>query len=341
MTNTCIYYPDGHEAHFEMGHPERPERVESIRSALVAEGLWNKCTPMSPIELPLYVMETIHSASYLSLLDRACRRGGHLDTDTYVTQASWKLAHNAAGGATAVARSIWRQESHHGIALSRPPGHHAMRGQGMGFCLLNNIALAAEFLIQEEGAKRIAIVDLDLHHGNGTQDIFYRRSDVLFISTHQRPLYPGTGSQQERGDKDGLGYTANFPLAPGSGDLAFHSVMDEAILPLLKRYQPEILLVSYGFDTHWSDPLGHLLLTVGGYAGLIDKLCQFADENCGGRISLVLEGGYDLDAAAVCTTAVVNVLFGYPWVDTLGKSPYAETDSWKVMLRESKKIWDL
>ena len=167
----------------------------------------------------------------------------------------------------------------------------------MGFCLLNNIALAAEYLLQVEGARRLAIVDLDLHHGNGTQDAFWRRGEVLFISTHQSPLYPGTGMISERGAGGGLGANANLPLPPLSGDSAFQAAMGEVILPLLDRFAPEMLLVSVGFDPHWRDPLGHLLLSAGAFAGLIASLEDWAGQHAGGHIALVLEGGYDLEAA--------------------------------------------
>jgi len=336
-----VFYPHGHEAHREPGHPERPERIESILTGLQESGIWDQAYRVSPYKLELNFLGKIHSPDYLSLLERTCKRGGHLDNDTYVTPASWNLALNAAGGAAALIHSVWVGENKTGLALTRPPGHHAMRGQGMGFCLLNNIAVAAEYLIKVDGARRLAIVDLDLHHGNGTQDIFWERSDVLFISTHQRPLYPGTGSLEERGRGEGLGFTANFPLPPGSGDRAFHTLLDQAVLPLLQRFNPEMLLISYGFDTHWNDPLGHLLLSADGYAGLVASLRQFAQDSCGGKIAAVLEGGYDLSAAAACTTAIVNALLGSEWTDPLGPSPYPETDRWRAVLAEAQQIWDL
>jgi acetoin utilization deacetylase AcuC-like enzyme len=341
MDELCIFYPVGHEAHFEAGHPERPERIESIRKALLKDGLWQPSRQIQAEDLPLWLLESVHSPAYLSLLERACRRGGHLDGDTYVTPASWGLALQSAAGAVEVATLVWKQEALRGLALCRPPGHHASRGQGMGFCLVNNIACAAQSLIARDGAKRVAIVDLDLHHGNGTQDIFWERGDVFLFSTHQMPLYPGTGFVEECGYGEGDGATANFPMPPGSGDEAFHAVMDQAILPLLDRFKPEVLLVNYGFDTHWKDPLGHLLLTVNGYAGLVDKLRQFAESYCQGRIAIFLEGGYDMDAAAACTLGVCNALLGRPWTDSLGKPPYRESNAWKDILRYARSVWKL
>jgi acetoin utilization deacetylase AcuC-like enzyme len=291
--------------------------------------------------LPDRVLRVVHSPAYLNLLELSCRRGGHLDADTYVTPASWNLAHQAAGGATAVASAVWEGQAKRGFALSRPPGHHACHGQGMGFCLLNNIALAADHLIQEKGAHRLAIVDLDLHHGNGTQDIFWKRRDIFYISVHQSPLFPGTGSINETGIGEGEGYNANFPLPPGSGDQAFTTVMDKLIIPLLDRYQPEMLMISYGFDPHWSDPLGHLLLSANGIGQSIYKLADYADIHCQGRIAVVLEGGYNLEAAAACTLSVTAALLGQPFEDPIGLSPDCETQVWKSMIERACFIWRL
>src|SRR4030042_1361598 len=296
MEELVYFYPDGHQAHYESGHPERPERVETIRAALDNAGLWQPYPKLTPLILPTDLLESVHSPAYLNLLEMTCRRSGHLDMDTYTTSASWALAHQAAGGAAAVAASIWDGKARRGFALTRPPGHHASHGQGMGFCLLNNIAIASDFLIKKYGVSRVAIVDLDLHHGNGTQDIFWSRNDVLYISVHQSPFYPGTGHLEDVGEGDGEGWTANFPLPAGSGDTAFNTVMDELILPLLDRINPQMLLISFGYDTHWLDPLGQLLITALGYFQLIKKLCTWVDNHCGGRIGLFLEGGYDLNA---------------------------------------------
>lgn len=246
---------------------------------------------------------------------------------------------NAAGGAIAVAEKVWKREANRGFALTRPPGHHTSSSRAMGFCLLNNIAVASEYLLDKFGAKRLAIVDLDLHHGNGTQDIFYQRSDVFYISTHQSPLFPGTGRVTERGFGKGEGYTANFPLPPGSGNSAFQTIMDEIIFNILDHHMPEMVLVSFGFDTHWLDPLGHLQLPAAGYRDLIRKLVTWADDNIDGRIALFLEGGYDLDAGRSCATAVTSALLGKPFKDILGKSPQPEGNSWEAVYKEAKRIW--
>ncbi len=352
MDDLVFFYPQGHEAHREPGHPERPERVEAIRFALQEAGWWEKYPHLEPLSLSPEILQAVHSPEYLSVLQMACKRGQHLDFDTYTTPQSWELALHAAGGTAAVASAVWKREARSGFALTRPPGHHAMIQRGMGFCLINNIALAAEYLLRQEGAGRLAIVDLDLHHGNGTQDIFYHRVEVFYLSTHQSPFYPGTGSLEERGAGLGNGTNANLPLPPLSGEEAFRAAMAEFILPLLERYEPHMLLVSVGFDTHWKDPLGSLLLSAQGYGGLIESLQRFAGERCGGRIALFLEGGYDLQAGAVCAQAVTAALLrrdeyprqyslNQPIQDPLGPAPRRETKDWQPVLQKARALWGL
>jgi acetoin utilization deacetylase AcuC-like enzyme len=341
MHNIAIYYPKGHAAHYEPGHPERPERIEVIRKALQKEDWWVDALQINPVVLTQEVMQAIHDPAYLTYLQTACDRGQHLDMDTYTTPASWELALNTAGGAAAVAGAVWRREARRGFAITRPPGHHATHNRGMGFCLLNNIALAAEYLFQQESAQRLAIVDLDLHHGNGTQEIFWRRVELLYISTHQYPHYPGTGALEETGAGIGNMTVANIPLPPYSGDRAFRSAMEEVILPVLSLYQPEMVLVSYGFDTHWRDPLGQLLLSAQVYGEIISRLSEWGDQNCSGRIALFLEGGYDLEAGVACTSAVINALIGSTWADKLGPSPTTEIDDWKPIIENIRRIWSL
>lgn len=341
MHDLVFYYPKGHQAHYELGHPERPERVETIRQALSATGWWQEYPHLAPLVVSDEVIKSVHDIGYFNSLPQVSRQGQHLDMDTYTTPASCELASNAAGGAVSVASAVWQGTARRGFALTRPPGHHATRYRGMGFCLLNNIAIAAEYLVQEFGARRIAIVDLDLHHGNGTQDIFWRRGDVFYISTHQSPFYPGTGSLSETGAGEGMGTTANIPLPPGTGDTAFKEIMGGIILPLLDRYQPEIILVSYGFDPHWRDPLGHLQLSASVYGSLIASLAGWADEHCSGRIALFLEGGYDLEAAAACSLSVTAAMLGQQWEDSLGPSPQSEGHSWQAVYKRARQMWEL
>lgn len=341
MNNLALFYSTGHQAHAELGHPERPERLETVRQALAGAGWWEPFPCLEPLVLPKEVMFAVHSSTYLANLERICARGQHYDMDTYTTPASWELAHKAAGGAAAVAAAVWHGDSRRGFALTRPPGHHATPDRAMGFCLMNNIALAAEYLVQEAGAQRLAIIDLDLHHGNGTQDIFYSRNDIFYISTHQYPHYPGTGQLEETGAGSGRGFTANFPLLPFSGDQAFRTVMSELILPLLDRFSPQMILVSYGFDPHWRDPLGNLRLSAKVYGEIVAQLVDWAGRNCDGRLAMVLEGGYDLEAAHACTLSVAGALLAEPARDPLGPSPHKEGIEWQGMVRRAKQLWQL
>lgn len=341
MDEIVYFYPEGHAAHAQLGHPERPERVECLRQSIRAAGWWDPYPKLDPLEVPKSVMDRIHSPIYVELLREASRQCEWLDMDTYTTTATCELALNSAGGALAVAEAVWERMARRGFALTRPPGHHATATRGMGFCLLNNVALAAEYLLQYKGAHRLAVVDLDLHHGNGTQEIFWQRQDVFYFSIHQVPLFPGTGSLDETGAGAGTGYTANLPLPPGSGDHAYQAALNELILPLLDRYQPEMLLLSVGFDPHWMDPLGHLLLSARVYGELVKRLAAWADGACGGRIALFLEGGYNLQAGEACGQAFVAALMNQPWVDPLGPSPRPEGKSWQNYLHQALDTWGL
>lgn len=341
LPKLVVYYPEGHQAHNQPGHPERPERVERLRAGLEKAGWWDSATKSSPLPIPDEVLYQIHSVDYLNVFKEASHSGKSLDADTYTTPASWELAFNTAGGGVSVASAVWEGKARRGFALTRPPGHHATRHRGMGFCLLNNISLAAEYLCEVHNAGRVAIIDFDLHHGNGTQDIFYERNDIFYFSTHQYPYYPGTGNINEIGKGDGIGTNANFVMPPGSGDLAFESITRELIIPLLDRHAPEIVLVSFGFDPHWRDPLGHLQLSAGGYRKLIAAITDWVDTCCEGRIALFLEGGYDLDAAETCGQAVTSALVGEDWSDPIGTAPDPESSAWRVYFERAKQIWQL
>ena len=231
-----------------------------------------------------------------------------LDPDTYVSRESLEVARLAAGGAIDLARAVASGRLHSGLAAVRPPGHHAEAGHAMGFCLFNNVAIAAQALRSEMGIERIAIVDWDVHHGNGTQHVFEGDRDVLFASLHQFPFYPGTGALDERGHDRGLGSTVNLPLPAGCGDAEYGLMFDTLLAPLLLAFKPEFILVSAGFDAHERDPLGGMRVTTRGFGLFARRLCAVADETCGGRIALALEGGYDLEALADSVAEVVRVL---------------------------------
>jgi acetoin utilization deacetylase AcuC-like enzyme len=247
--------------------------------------------------------------------------------DTYTTSGSWEAAQLAAGAAVTAVEAVVTGRVSNAFALVRPPGHHATPTQPMGFCLLNNIAIAAHYALDTLRIERVAIVDFDVHHGNGTQDCFYDDGRVFFCSTHAWPLYPGSGDMNEVGAEDGYGATLNLPLPHGTGDKGFQLLYDEVVLPALRRFSPELILVSAGYDAHWDDPLGPLTLTIDGYTALTQRLARLAGEICGGRIALVLEGGYSLPALAGGVVASLRVLLGHePLADPLGPAAAAEPD---------------
>jgi acetoin utilization deacetylase AcuC-like enzyme len=245
--------------------------------------------------------------------------GGHIDADTVVSAGSWEAALRAAGGLIEAADKVSARALDNAFCAVRPPGHHATPDQAMGFCVFNSVAIAAEWLIQQRRAERIAILDYDVHHGNGTQDAFYERSDVLYVSTHQYPLYPGTGHWRETGN----GYNLNIALPPGSGDQVVDAALPRLIEPAVRRYQPDFILVSLGFDAFWADPLASLRFSIGGaYNTLMRSALALANDLCGGRLVVGLEGGYNLDAMAHGADAVCRLLLGEePAPDPLGPPP--------------------
>ena len=239
----------------------------------------------------------------------AGRRGepsGHLDADTYYSAGSWEAALLAAGAVVDLATAVHGGTLDNGMAFVRPPGHHATRDRAMGFCLLNHVAVAAATLAAS--GARVAIVDFDVHHGNGTQDIFYDDGRVLYCSTHQSPFYPGTGAVAERGEGRGLGATINVPLPEGAGDRALLAAYDEVILPAMARFGPDVVIASAGFDAHQADPLASLQVTEAGYAQLVRRLASAA----GGRLAMALEGGYSLEVLGRCAVVAMEALLDLP-----------------------------
>ena len=273
------------------GHPENAVRLGLIAEELAA-GSGYVMLESSPA--PLETICRVHDAQYVeSLLALAEQGGGMADADTYLSTSSMTAARNVAGSLlNAIDRSFGDGPAM-SFVLGRPPGHHARRRQAMGFCLINNIAVAAQYALDKYPVRRIAIVDFDVHHGNGTQEIFYERSDVLYVSTHQYPFYPGTGSVNEIGRGEGEGYTLNIPLPAGTGDERMLDAFHRKIVPAVRRYRPQLLLVSAGFDAHRLDPLGGMNLTGNAYREIAAILRDLALFSCGGRLVAALEGGYD------------------------------------------------
>jgi acetoin utilization deacetylase AcuC-like enzyme len=296
----------GHRARGE--HPERPERLAAVARALSEHGLASRGSRLPTRAVTPDEIGRVHTAGYLADLEREVPgRTGHLDEDTFFSPGTWPAALAAAGGAVDLTLASIEGRLPRGLAVVRPPGHHATPDHAMGFCLLNNVGIAAA-AARAAGVPRVAIVDWDVHHGNGTQDIFYSDPNVLFVSTHQWPLYPGTGASTEVGAGAGAGTTVNLPLPAGSGDAEYAAAFDEVIVPALRAFRPELILVSAGFDAFVDDPIAGMDVTVGGFAGMARSIRQVADELCQGRMVCVLEGGYDLAGTAAGALATFDCL---------------------------------
>ncbi len=321
MLMTTIYttHPRYTE-HDAPGHPEHAERIRAVWQHLDENGLSQRMNALIAQPISDELILTVHTAEYLKVLHRVSDQSQllHLDADTYAGHDALTIAKLSAGGAVDAVEAVLNGSVANGLAAIRPPGHHAMPGHGMGFCLLGNVAIAARSA-QQHGIERVLIVDYDVHHGNGTEAMFYTDPSVLFISTHQYPLYPGTGAVTDTGAKDGEGCTINIPLPPGSGDANYRRVFDEIVWKAAERFAPELILVSAGFDAHWRDPLAGMQLTLDGYAHLTRELLRMADQFCAGKIVFVMEGGYDLDALSGGVGNIARLLLGDEAVDSLGK----------------------
>lgn len=276
-------------------HPERPRRLDAALRGVERLG------DVGRVDRPAVFarredLEGVHAAEYLDALElKLAERPGYLDPDTYFNDATQTAAWLAAGSACALVDALIDGDARVGALMARPPGHHATPNRAMGFCVLNNIAVAARHALKR-GLKRVAIVDWDVHHGNGTQAIFEHTPEVLFVSLHESPLYPNSGYAQEVGQGEGRGATVNVPLPPGSGGVAYRQAFERIVMPILSEAAPELLLISAGFDAHSRDPLANMQLDDDDYAWMASRLREAAGESAQGRVGLFLEGGYDLHA---------------------------------------------
>ena len=292
----------GHDA--GPGHPERPQRLATVVADLQSHPV-DGTSWMAPRDATTAELIRAHAPAYVDYLAEKQGQDFQLDPDTAMSPGSWAAATRAAGAAITAVTEVWSGRAQNAFALVRPPGHHAEFASAMGFCLFNNAAIAAEAALQQ-GANRVAILDWDVHHGNGTQHLFEGRSDVMYLSAHQYPFYPGTGAAAETGIGLGAGFTVNCALPPRQGDADYGAVFDDVFLPALADFAPDLLLVSAGFDAHIRDPLGHMNVTERGFAAMCSRLVDLAS----GKVVLVLEGGYNLEALSNSVRACVEVLAG-------------------------------
>jgi acetoin utilization deacetylase AcuC-like enzyme len=324
-------------------HPERPERLQAARAAVAQAKLSSTRTELPPRDATDQELGRVHGGAYLEALGHASGQQGYFDADTFYGPKSVEAARRAAGGAIALVDALIGSEARFGAALLRPPGHHARPATAMGFCLLNNVAVAAAHA-RANGKERVAIIDWDVHHGNGTQEMFYADPSVLYVSLHQFPFYPGTGAAHEIGSGDGRGKTVNVPLSGGATDAVYVAAFDRLLAPILSEFDPDLVLISAGFDAHRRDPLASMALTENAYHAMTRRIARALPRGAAGRIGLVLEGGYDLEGLRSSLSATLEALDsdGPPDVAALGLpiSPIHEAELDRA-IRAQKAHWKL
>jgi len=315
MKTAIIFTPKYLEHDTGRDHPESPARLRVIREELKRSRLLEtgKCSIVKPKPAQLTDAELVHESDYVDLVSRFCKSGGGLLDigDTVVSPKSFEVALLAVGGAIEAVRLVASEKFKNAFALVRPPGHHAGRYYALGFCIFNNAAIAAEYLLQRFGLKRILILDIDAHHGNGTQEIFYDTNKVLYLSLHQDPRnFPGTGFIDEMGEQEGRGYTVNLPFPFRTPDKVYLKAFDQIVIPITRQYKPEFILISAGFDGYYADPVGALSLSAHIYAKVFSKILNMASQFCNGKLVAILEGGYHLKTLGRMATSVIAELAG-------------------------------
>ncbi|WP_324753779.1 histone deacetylase family protein [Roseovarius sp. Pro17] len=303
MTTALITHPDCMDHHVPEGHPEHPARLSAVLHALDGKTLLHQEAPLASDAQ----LRRVHPQTYIDMLEAAIPVSGSaaIDGDTWLSPGSMRAARRCAGGAIQGVDMVMEGTARNAFVATRPPGHHAERTQAMGFCLLGSIAAAAKHALDHHGLSRVAIVDFDVHHGNGTQDLVQDDARIAYLSSHQMPLFPGTGHPSETGV---AGNVLNIALPAGTGSAGFRAAMTDSLLPAADAFAPELLLISAGFDAHAADPLANIALDEGDFAWITERLCDLADTHCAGRIVSCLEGGYDLHALAASAAAHVDVL---------------------------------
>jgi acetoin utilization deacetylase AcuC-like enzyme len=292
------------------GHPERPERLKAITSRLKESGLLSKLVTLPPVPASLEWVTTVHTPQYVDRVRKSCPEGAaYMDSmDTPISRESYDVAVTAVGGVLLGIDEIMEGTINNAFCAIRPPGHHALKNRAMGFCLFNNVAIAARYIQKKHKLEKVLIVDWDVHHGNATQEMFYHDPSVLYFGVHQYPFYPGTGSAEEKGAGKGLNFNLNAPLPGGSGDEAYLKVFKEKMAPAARSFGPDFVLISAGFDAHEDDPLGGMKVTAAGFGQLTRIVKELAQECCQGRLVSVLEGGYNLKGLAESVETHLKVL---------------------------------
>jgi acetoin utilization deacetylase AcuC-like enzyme len=325
VSNVALYYDPLFLGHDTLTHAENAARVEACMRLLEDSGLAARLERPSCRDAAEDELALIHTAAHIQRMQRVGERGPVMVlADTIANTGTYAAAVRAAGAVLGATEAVARRDFDAAYCLTRPPGHHAVAAAPMGFCFFNSIAIAARFANTTLGLDRVAVVDIDIHHGNGTQDAFYEDPRVLYVSTHQYPYYPGSGHWREAGDGEGFGTTLNLSLPGGCGDSEYAALFDQVIAPKLRGYGPQIILVSAGYDAHFSDPIDGALmrLSCAGYAALITRLRDLAAELCNGRMVVALEGGYDLTALSWSVRNSIEALVGErPSADPIGSAP--------------------
>lgn len=326
-------------------HVESPKRLSEVYAVLEKGDLWDEFMQIAPRMAVHSELEWIHTTAYINHVAGTREKPlTVLDPDTYASSLSYDTARLAVGGVFSILDYLFRRDISNGFALIRPPGHHAEANRAMGFCIFNNIALGAKYAMRIHGAKKALIVDWDLHHGNGTQNAFYKDPNVLYFSTHQFPYYPGSGNYDEVGEGEGKGYTVNVPLGMGQDDKVYIQIFRRILSPIALSFKPHIILVSAGFDVYFDDPLGGMRVTPKGLAAITRILLDLAGELCDGKILFVLEGGYNLKGLQDCIVAVLKEMSGESILkeDDLSQGEEGSTNPQiEKVIKIQKQFWPL